>query len=110
MGPKEQKLSMNTNTDCDYDFDEPADDPHAQDEDKAADLIIRLQQLFEGHISTRGQLSEATNILYRLQGLRINRSSDAWGEVERLKRIWKHRIRAQEDIDNWCTSHGYAAY
>jgi|HubBroStandDraft_6_1064221.scaffolds.fasta_scaffold78951_2 hypothetical protein len=102
---------MNANTECDYDFSDPAlPDFHAGDEDRAADLIERLQQLFVGHVSTRGQLSEATNILYRLEGLRINRASAAWGEVLRLKAIWKRRIQAQDSIDNWCYSHGYAAY
>jgi hypothetical protein len=102
---------MNANTELDYDFSDPAlPDPHANDEDIAADLIERLQVLLAGHVSTRGQLSEATNIFYRLEGLHINHTCDAWPEMLRLKRIWKRRIQAQNGIDHWCTSHGYAAY
>lgn len=101
---------MNIDTELDYNFDEPAGDPHTQDEAEAADLIIRLRALFEHRVSTRSQLNTATDILYQVERLHINRQSDAWREVERLKRIWKTRLRAQEDIDRWMIQHGHTTY
>jgi hypothetical protein len=92
---------MSTDTELDYKFDEPADDPHAQDDNKAADLIIRLLGLFERPVSTKSQLNTDTDILYQLESLHINHQSVAWSEVERLKRIWKTRLRAQDDVDRW---------
>jgi hypothetical protein len=97
--------------DLDYDFSDPAlPDPHEHDIAKAQDIILVLMRMFEGRVSTRRDLNDATDMFLMLEKLRINRSSDAWGEVLRLKRIWKKRIDAEEGIDNWCTSHGYAAY
>jgi hypothetical protein len=101
---------MNADTELDYNFDEPADDPHAQDENKAADLIIRLLGVFERPVSTKSQLNTATDILYQLERLHINHQSDAWSEVERLKRLWKTRLRAQEDVDRWLIARGHPLY
>lgn len=101
---------MNTDNELDYNFDEPEDDSHRQDENEPADLIIRLRILFERSVSTRGQLNAATDILYQLEGLHINHQSDAWREMERLKRMWKTRLRAQEDIDRWMIQHGHPIY
>jgi hypothetical protein len=101
---------MNSDTELDYNFDEPADDPYTRDEDRAADFIIQLRALFERRVSTRSQLNTATDILYRVERLHINRQSDAWTEVQRLKRIWKTRLRAQEDIDRWMIKHGHPTY
>lgn len=108
--PKGNHLFMNIDTELDCNFDEPADDPHSQDEDEAADLIIRLRILFERPVSTRSQLHTATNILYQVERLCINRQSDAWREVERLRRMWKTRLQAQDDIDRWMIQHGHPPY
>ena len=94
----------------DYDFSDPAIDLHEDDVEKAQAIILVLMRMFEHRVSSRRDLRDATQMFYQLEGLHINHSSDAWGEVERLKRIWKTRLRAQDGIDHWCTSHGYAAY
>jgi hypothetical protein len=98
------------NTECDYDFNEPIADPHARDEQKAAEIIPVLQQMFERPVSNRRQLNDATDMFYILEGLRINRASEAWGEVLRLKFIWKYRLSAQNDIDRWMVEHGHPLY
>jgi hypothetical protein len=103
---------MRTNTVfCDdEDFDEPAINDPNHYEDIAAELIPVLQQMFERRVSNRRQLNDATDMFYVLEGLRINRASEAWGEVLRLKRIWKYRLSAQDDIDRWMIEHGHPLY
>jgi hypothetical protein len=77
-------------------FDEPIDDPHANDIPKAQGLILTLQRMFQRHASTPRDLRDATEMFILLEKLHINRSSDAWAEVERLKRIWNRRILLQD--------------
>jgi hypothetical protein len=107
---------MLNNTECDYDFSDPAlPDPHANDEDRAADLLLELIAIFEGdplrsRVSSRKELNQATDILLQLESLHINRSSDAWAEITRLKRIWKHRIEGQHDVDRWMIDHRRPIY
>lgn len=72
---------------------EPATNHH-----NAAELIIALKQLFDDRpVSCRRDLDHATRILAALEGLRINRASPAYGEIDRLRLVWQKRRRAQED-------------
>ena len=81
------------------DFAKPATNNHDHDEHRAAELIIALKQLFDDRpVSSRRDLTYATSLLAALEGLRINRACDAYGEIDRLRRVWKKRLRAQEDV------------
>ena len=77
--------------DCEFDFDfnEPADGANRLD--RAADLIVTLQMMFEHHRSTQKDLEDAAEMLERLHHLQIDRSSPAWDEIERLGRVLSKR-------------------
>jgi hypothetical protein len=80
----------------------------ARDEEKAAQLILELKVIFDNHPlppSSR-ELAYAARLLATLEGLHLNRASEAYGEIERLRRVWKKRRRAQDDIDCWMIEHG----
>jgi hypothetical protein len=94
-----------------HDLTKSATNNHYHDEGWAAELIIALKQLFDDRsVSSRRDLTYATSVLAALEGLPINRASEAYGELERLRRIWKNRLRAQEDIDRWMIQHGHPLY
>ena len=99
---------MSSNTDH---FTKPAPNNQANDEHRAAELIIALKQVFDNtSVSSRRDLNYATNALCALEGLHVNWALEAYGEIERLRRIWKTRLRAQEDIDRWMIQHGHPPY
>jgi hypothetical protein len=90
------------------DFAKPATTNHDHDEYRAAKLIIALKQLFDDvPVSCRRDLTYATGLLAALEGLRINRASEAYGEIDRLRRVWKKRLRAQEDVDRQMVERGH---
>ena len=89
------------------DLTKPATNNHDHDEDRAAELIIALKQLFDDRpVSSHRDLTYATSVLAALEGLYINRASEAYGELDRLRQVWKNRLRAQEDVDRWMIEHG----
>jgi hypothetical protein len=88
----------------DYDF--YASEPE-RDKPRAATLLCNLQQMFDRRVSSRKDLRDATQMLYRLEGLRIHPASAAYQELDRLRAIWKHRLSAQDDIDRWMIRHGH---
>lgn len=97
------------NTASAYDFDEPAG--HVPDEDKAAEMILSLKQMFDDtSVSSRRDLASATRLLASLEDLHINRASEAYAEINRLKAVWQKRRRAQDDIDRWMVEHGHPVY
>jgi hypothetical protein len=99
---------MNNNAST-YNSDEPAG--HVPDEDKAAEMIHILKQMFDGtSVSSRRDLTSATRLLAALEDLHINRASEAYAEINRLKAVWKKRRRAQDDIDRWMVEHGHPVY
>jgi hypothetical protein len=79
-------------------------------EKKAATLISELQQTLAGAVSSRGDLNCATRLLYSLESLGITPASLTYQEIDRLRRVWKKRRRAQEDIDRWLIAHGHPLY
>lgn len=93
------------------DLTKPAPNNHDHDEGRAAELIIALKQLFDDRpVSSRRDLTYATSVLAALEDLRISRASEAHGEIDRLRRLWKNRLRAQDDVDRWMIEHGHPLY
>jgi hypothetical protein len=103
---------INTGRKADTEFNDAAlTGLHEDDENKAAEILLILKRLFDDRkVSSKRELNDATRLFCTLEGLHINRRSDAYGEIERLKRVWKTRQMAQADIDRWMIQKGYPLY
>jgi hypothetical protein len=104
-------MHLNTADADDCDFNEEAWDQAERDQDHVVCLLLELKTLLDDKlVNSRAELGRCTQMLYGLEGLHINRRSDANDEIQRLKRIWKHRLEAQDDIDRWMIAHGHPLY
>ena len=107
---------MNTDTDLNepdhlnHDAEQLTEASLTANEKRAATLISELQQTLAGAVSSRRDLNCATRLLYSLESLGITPDSLAYQEMDRLRRVWKTRLRAQEDIDRWLIAHGHPLY
>ena|ERR1035438_1271078 len=107
---------MNTDTDLNgpdpinHDPELPTGGSLTANEKEAAELILRLQETLKGAVSSRQDLNCATRLLYSLESLGITPTSLAYQELDRLRRVWKKRQRAQDDIDRWMIAHGHPLY
>jgi hypothetical protein len=107
---------MNTDTDLNepdpvnYDPELLTESSLTANEKRAATLISELQQALAGAVSSRRDLNCATRLLYSLESLGTTPTSLAYQEIDRLRRVWKRRLRAQDDIDRWLIAHGHPLY
>jgi hypothetical protein len=111
--PGRKATTMNTDTDLneldpfEYEPELLTGESLTANEKKAAELILRLQETLGGTVSSRRNLNCATRLLYSLESLGITPASLAYQELDRLRRVWKKRLIAQEDIDRWMIAHGH---
>jgi hypothetical protein len=107
---------MNTNTDLnkpdplDHDDERLAEASLTANEKRTATLISQLQQTLAGAVSSKRDLNCATHLLYSLESIEITPNTLAYQELDRLRKVWKKRVLAQNDIDRWMIAHGYPIY